>query len=204
MRRVTQAIPNLLSGTRLLLVPILWILALQGETTAMGFGLLVAGLTDALDGFLARRLHAVTPAGAALDSLADNLLMLSVAAWLVLLRPDVVAHFASWFFAVVALHVAFLVIGMIRFHRFGNLHLYSAKVAGVTGFAFIVACFLWPGIPVVLGVIAFSSVTVAVVEGNLCLILCRHVDESIGSLPRALRRERNGSSGPSIEPGRVA
>ena len=204
MRRLTPAIPNLLSGTRLLLVPVLWILALQGETTALGLGLLVAGLTDALDGFLARRLHAATPAGAALDSLADNLLILSAAAWLVILRPDVVAHFAGWFFAILALHIAFLVIGMIRFHRFGNLHLYSAKVAGVTGFAFIVSCFLWPGIPVLLGVIAFSSVTVAVVEGNLCLLLCRHVDESIGSLLRGLRRERNGPSGPSIEPRGVA
>ena len=43
---------------------------------------------SALDGQLARRLHQRSKLGAELDSLADNLLVPSALAWLVLLRPE--------------------------------------------------------------------------------------------------------------------
>lgn len=184
-----KLVPNVLSAVRLMLLPVLWIFALQGRPAALGIGLIIAGTTDVLDGFLARKLDAVSDAGAALDSLADNLLILSVAAWLLMIRPDVVARFGLWFVLVVTLHVAFLVIGMVRFRRFGNLHLYSAKVAAVAGFAFAVACFLTPGIPFVLGVLALSLATAAVVEGLACQILFQCVDESFGSVFRAVREQ---------------
>lgn len=191
MRDPMKLLPNALSASRLGLVPVLWALALGGQASALGIGLIAAGATDLLDGFLARRLDAVTATGAALDSLADNLLILSVAAWLVLLRPDVVAHFAVWFSVVVTLHVAFLVIGMVKFRRFGNLHFYSGKAAAVAGLAFAVACFLGSGIPVVLGVMAFSLATVAVVEGLACQILCQRIDERFGSVFRALQEQED-------------
>ncbi|NIQ57012.1 MAG: CDP-alcohol phosphatidyltransferase family protein, partial [Gammaproteobacteria bacterium] len=82
MRAYLVLAPNLLSGTRLALIPVLWALALRGDTWAVGIGLVAAGITDVLDGHLARRLNATTAAGAALDSLADNLLIPSGVAWL--------------------------------------------------------------------------------------------------------------------------
>jgi phosphatidylglycerophosphate synthase len=93
MNALLRRLPNALSTLRLALVPVLWLLALEGRPGWVGAGLLLAGLTDILDGQLARRLDAVTPEGARLDSLADNLLALSGAAWLVMLRPDVIAAF---------------------------------------------------------------------------------------------------------------
>ena len=189
MRVPIKLVPNVLSASRLMLLPVLWLFALQGRPTALGIGLIIAGTTDVLDGFLARKVDAVSSAGAALDSLADNLLFLSVAAWLVLLRPDVVAYFGVWFAAIVTLHMAYLVVGMVRFRRFGNLHLYSAKVAAVAGFAFVVVCFLDPAMPVALGILAFSLTTVAVVEALVCHLILQDVDESFGSVFRALREQ---------------
>ncbi|WP_170294795.1 CDP-alcohol phosphatidyltransferase family protein [Roseospira navarrensis] len=68
-------IPNALTLARLVLVgPILWCLA-EGWFPAAVALFAVAGLTDALDGYLARRLDARSALGAALDPMADKALL---------------------------------------------------------------------------------------------------------------------------------
>lgn len=70
-----RQIPNLLTVSRIVLVPVVLRAIWLGE---FGWALAwcaVAGITDALDGFLARRLHARTRLGAYLDPVADKLLL---------------------------------------------------------------------------------------------------------------------------------
>lgn len=68
-------LPNSLTFMRLLLALPLGMLILRGEYNwALGVGL-VAGLSDALDGFFARRLQAFSRFGAALDPIADKILI---------------------------------------------------------------------------------------------------------------------------------
>lgn len=188
MRPLVRAIPNLLSSTRLALVPVLWVLAMRGDALGTGIGLVAAGLTDVLDGYLARRLDAATPTGAALDSLADNLLTLSGAAWLLVLRPDVVIAFAVPLAIWLALYLAFLGLGLVKFRRFANLHLYSAKAAAFAAYAFLVSCLLFTGIPTVMGWLAFGMSVVALVEGLTCQLVCSELDEHTGSIVRVMRR----------------
>ncbi|MCS6998012.1 MAG: CDP-alcohol phosphatidyltransferase family protein [Aquificaceae bacterium] len=64
--------PNLLSLSRLLLSPML--LFLQEELLALFF--LTLALSDAFDGFLARKLKAQTELGKVLDPLADKVMLL--------------------------------------------------------------------------------------------------------------------------------
>jgi cardiolipin synthase len=68
-------LPNCLTLSRLLLAGPLGFLILQGRyREALVVGAL-AGLTDALDGFFARRLNAHSRFGAALDPIADKVLV---------------------------------------------------------------------------------------------------------------------------------
>ncbi|MCP5165002.1 MAG: CDP-alcohol phosphatidyltransferase family protein [Pseudomonadales bacterium] len=68
-------LPNSLTLARLLLAVPLGMLVLQQQYQwALAVGLL-AGLSDALDGFLARRLNAHSRVGAALDPIADKVLV---------------------------------------------------------------------------------------------------------------------------------
>lgn len=71
-------LPNLLSVIRILLIPLaLW--GMIKEEYLFSFTLLIiAGITDALDGFLARKLNQFTPVGRVLDPLADKALFISV------------------------------------------------------------------------------------------------------------------------------
>ncbi|MEZ5786833.1 MAG: CDP-alcohol phosphatidyltransferase family protein [Xanthobacteraceae bacterium] len=71
-------LPNIITIGRILLVPVLvWAIA-AGETR-IAFGLfLLAGISDAVDGFLAKRFGMSTDFGALLDPLADKALIISV------------------------------------------------------------------------------------------------------------------------------
>ena len=70
-------IPNLITVIRILLVPLLAIFLLEEE---YGYALLVfviAGVSDGLDGFLARLLKQQTRLGSILDPLADKALLIT-------------------------------------------------------------------------------------------------------------------------------
>jgi cardiolipin synthase len=70
-----RLLPNLISLARLILVPVvlraIWNRDYEWALVWCAF----AGLSDGLDGFLARRLHAISRTGAYLDPLADKLLL---------------------------------------------------------------------------------------------------------------------------------
>lgn len=70
-------IPNLITLLRLILVPVVVILLIQGYFFKALIVFVIAGLSDALDGFLARVLQQQTVLGAYLDPIADKALLAS-------------------------------------------------------------------------------------------------------------------------------
>ena len=79
--RALRALPNLLSASRILLAGAF--VATDGAPARFGI-LLVAGITDFLDGFLARRVGAVSRWGALVDPISDRLFALAAVATLLL------------------------------------------------------------------------------------------------------------------------
>lgn len=74
-RNPLRTAPNLLTVMRICLAPFL-VSAILENRFGLGFGLFVAaGLSDALDGFLARMLEQRTSLGQYLDPIADKLLL---------------------------------------------------------------------------------------------------------------------------------
>ena len=72
------SIPNLITLGRILLVPVVvWAIA-AGEMRIAFFLFLVAGLSDLVDGFLAKRFGMATELGAYLDPLADKAMIVSI------------------------------------------------------------------------------------------------------------------------------
>ena len=72
---MTFTIPNLLSLLRMGLIPLFVILVMNGSAGKALLVFVVAGVTDALDGFIARFWHQQSPLGAYLDPIADKLLL---------------------------------------------------------------------------------------------------------------------------------
>jgi len=72
------SIPNLITLGRVILVPVVFWLLLSGELKAAFLTFVVAGISDAVDGFLAKRFKWETELGAYLDPLADKLLIVCI------------------------------------------------------------------------------------------------------------------------------
>ncbi len=70
-------IPNTLTLIRIILVPVFVILLMQGSFSYALLVFVVAGVTDGLDGFLARILKQQTILGSYLDPLADKALIVT-------------------------------------------------------------------------------------------------------------------------------
>ena len=184
-----ESLPDLLCYARLLLVPVVLALALLGMPFWTGIALLAGGLTDVLDGAIARRRNIVTAYGSRLDSIADTLMEISAAAALLLLRPDIFMRHPVILGIWVALEASWIVIGWIRFRRIANLHLYLTKAGGVAAYAFIVYTFT-------VGyseAFFFTTAALLIVSSIECLLLvasARSVDENMKSIYHAYRAGR--------------
>ena len=67
-------IPNMLSFFRLCLIPvIMWLYCVEDNYLWAGIVLIVSGITDTVDGFVARHFHMTSDLGKVLDPVADKL-----------------------------------------------------------------------------------------------------------------------------------
>jgi CDP-diacylglycerol--glycerol-3-phosphate 3-phosphatidyltransferase len=104
-------VPNLLSISRILAVPIFIVLMLEpSPVRALLAGIIfsLASATDWLDGYLARKWGQVTKIGKLLDPIADKILIMSALVILVEIRSDVVP---AWI-AIVIIGREFAVTGL--------------------------------------------------------------------------------------------
>src|SRR5690606_25076377 len=104
-------IPSMVTATRILALPALWILAAQGRTRALAVALAIVISTDFVDGTIARWLDARSDFGSRLDSIADHLLTASVVIWLVWLEPEFIAENARVLVAWLGFGAATLAVG---------------------------------------------------------------------------------------------
>lgn len=89
--------PNLITIFRILLVPLtIWLILSSSYAFAFGVFIL-AGLTDAIDGFLARRFNLQTELGEILDPIADKALLVSI-----FVALGVLGHMPAWLVILVA------------------------------------------------------------------------------------------------------
>jgi CDP-diacylglycerol--glycerol-3-phosphate 3-phosphatidyltransferase len=115
--REAYRLPNLLSLSRILLAPVAVYFLSRAENWAcwVAGGIVVeAGITDGLDGYLARRTSQVTPLGVALDPIADKVFAAILAVGLIFFR-----HFPIW--------LAVLVVGRDLLILWGGVHLMRRK-----------------------------------------------------------------------------
>lgn len=90
-------IPNVLTVLRLLAVPLIVLLMVEHRMAPAFLLFVAAGVTDGLDGFLAKRFDWRTELGAWLDPLADKALLVSIYVTL-----GIFGHIPAWLVILVA------------------------------------------------------------------------------------------------------
>ena len=87
-------IPNILSFFRICLIPVIvWLYTVEHNYVWTGYVLILSGVADITDGFIARHFHMVSNLGKILDPIADKLTQGIVLLCLVLRFPQMIVPF---------------------------------------------------------------------------------------------------------------
>lgn len=125
-------IPNMLSVLRMALSISLFLFLSNSTLFLIVF--LLCGLTDLLDGIIARKTHSQSALGARLDSFGDMLLFLTVLVCTVIWAGEEMLLLLPYIAAIAAIRFINLAIAAARFHRFAVIHTYANKATGLIVF----------------------------------------------------------------------
>jgi len=157
-------IPNSFTFARIVLIIILWFLFFKEQKVIMGILIAFAFITDFFDGFLARRLKQETKLGAKFDSIADNLLSISILIWAIFLFPNVFIENMIIIPITVGLAILSWLIATIKFRRNPEYHLISNKIAVVVVGTFVVHSFIFEYSKIFLYISAVIIIYMAIEE----------------------------------------
>lgn len=125
-----KSLANYITFTRMILTCVLFFL--YPFSLAFFIVYILCGLTDILDGFIARRLHIETSFGAKLDTFADFLFVFVVMLRLVPVLFHTI-ELKMWMWALIVVIIKLLSAGIIylKYDDYGMLHTYMNKLAGL-------------------------------------------------------------------------
>lgn len=134
---------NFITLFRVIAAPLLLLLLFTNYNTIFKWLLLISFLTDAVDGYLARKFRASSVLGAKLDSLGDGLTILVTIIGLFKLRSDFIKE--QWLIVSVLLGLFIIqtVLSFIRYHKLSSFHTYAAKIAAVLLGIFMLSLFFF-------------------------------------------------------------
>jgi len=182
-----KTIPNMLSISRLILIPAMLIPAyfIEDEPQARFVFLImfiIIGVTDKLDGTLARYLNQTTALGAKLDTIADMVFYPLIALWLYRFESGVVGEWWNLVYFLLALYFFKMITGKIKFGYVPAFHTIGAKTFSASLYFFMIAAILDPvlakSIFPVLCVIGYINQ----LEETYILLTRDSVDENIRSV----------------------
>lgn len=156
-----KRVPNLLTGLRIVCSSILLVTPVY--TIRFYLLYLISGITDVLDGQLARRFHVASKFGASLDNIADYSLILCT---LVKVLPVLKMKIWSfvWGVCMLAAHVSSSIIAFIKYKRIIVLHTLANKLLGAVVYV----------VPLLAG---FCDHTLLI--SAVCVFMCFSVPEEI-------------------------
>ena len=139
-------VPNILTVIRFLLIPFIIILAINNNYIYAIVLLTISGLTDILDGYIARKYNMITNLGKFLDPMADKLLQFSA-----LLGLWIVGIIPFWITLIFFLKEIFMGLGAIKLLKNKDVVVPSkwfGKMSTVFFFVAIVLSMLSENLPV--------------------------------------------------------
>jgi CDP-diacylglycerol--glycerol-3-phosphate 3-phosphatidyltransferase len=142
MERPTLNWPNALSLTRLIGSPLLLLVSPRIALSWTAVGIAILGLTDWLDGWLARRWQQATPAGSMLDAVADLVFYPCAAGLLLMWFPAYLLPNAPYILVTFLLLGGVMSVSVVRCGRLILLHTHLSRFSAMLFFFVILASFV--------------------------------------------------------------
>jgi len=182
-------IPNALSLSRILLAIVLLFLAKERAVFLSVYA--VAGLTDMLDGLLARKFGWQSEVGSKFDGFADAVWIFSMMAVIFLVLKITFAPYIYIALAVIlAVRAANLIFTRSKFKQWGVLHSSLVRASGIPLFLIVPYCVWTHKGPSALLLAALCVVLLSVLEETLLLAMMDEYDMNIKSIFHLRKRQK--------------
>jgi CDP-diacylglycerol--glycerol-3-phosphate 3-phosphatidyltransferase len=144
MAKPSYYIVNGITLYRIVAAPLLLLLVFYHQSNLFKWLLAISFLTDAIDGYIARKYKVISVAGAKLDSIGDDLTVLVAIIGILVFKPEFLRHELVTVIILGSLYILQLVLAMIRYGKPTSFHTWSAKTAAVLQAAFLLLFFFFP------------------------------------------------------------
>lgn len=191
-------VPDALSLARIVLS--LLILARPNDRVWTFSAILLCGITDALDGYIARKYRCESELGARLDSLGDFVFFGAVLAYFALWHRDLFRDNGPMLCAIASVRILSLAVCGIRNRRIYSLHTVGNKVTGLVLFAGIEA-FILSGSGGVVFFLLFLALASAL-EELLIFLLKKAPDANVKSVFSLAGKRRDSEQADKAEQGK--
>lgn len=165
-------IPNFLSLLRMGLVPLFIIAVIDGESRKALLIFVAAGVTDALDGFIARFANQQSLLGAYLDPIADKLLLTSAYVALSIPQLNHGAPIPLWVTVLVLARDLLIVVMALILYLAAGVRRFPPSVLSkittlvqVTAVALVLVSALWPPLEPVASTLVYAVALLTVASG---------------------------------------
>ncbi|MGG5369790.1 CDP-alcohol phosphatidyltransferase family protein [Enterococcus sp. AZ196] len=138
-----------------------------------------AGVTDILDGWIARKMNWMSVFGTFLDSIAD-LIFFIVVVLKIILTIKLPAFLLWGALVIVLIRCLTYLIGALRFHQFASLHTYLNKLTGLLLFLSPIILLIIPVTP--FGIILLICGCLSAIEEFLIVWTTKKLDKNVPTI----------------------
>lgn len=174
MSKPAYYIVNGITIYRILAVFALIVLIIQHQWHVFRWVLLLSFLTDAIDGFLARRYGVISKAGAVLDSIGDDLTVAVAIMGLLVFDTSFFRRQLVIIIILASLYVIQTVAALVRYGKLTSFHTWLAKIAAVSQGVFLVGVFFMAEFPLLLFYITAACTGLDLIEETAMVFLLRN------------------------------
>lgn len=176
-------IPNALSVVRLLLLPVIfWLYCVKEEPIWTAVAMVLSGVTDLADGYIARHFHMISNLGKILDPIADKLTQGVVMLCLVVKFPLMLLPLI----ALIVKDTLNGVLGLLVIRKTGKVYGadWHGKINTCVIYATMMLHILWIHIPTIV-----SRVSIGVCLGMMALSMVLYIVKNVKLLRAAKEKE---------------
>ena len=181
---IVRHIPNLLSIIRIVLA--LFIIIVAKNNRLLFVIVLLCGLTDVLDGYIARKYKVESKVGAKLDSLGDYTFFLMLVLYFFIWRLNLIKDNSIFIVLVIMVRLSSLVVCWIKNKKVYSLHTIANKITGLLLYVGILVEILVERKDILVFLLVISLISA--IEELMIMITIKQPDSNIKSI---LTREKS-------------
>lgn len=172
---------NMLTLSRIIMSPLLLFLVLN-DHSSFKWLLLSAFVTDALDGFLARRFKVTTKLGAQLDSLSDDFIFSVSLIAIIHLHTEVIIENLYMIAGIIFIFLVKMIFLYFKHKKLiSGMHTYLTKTAALSQAVFFLHCIFYSPNNTLFDLMAVITM-VAIAEEIIIIYACRDLKQNIKGL----------------------